>query len=81
MGDLQQIYNNFLVVFPEALRPYVSLAVGVFLVVAIVQVLRKEFIWLIVLIILLPASVPILKGVATTLLAFLKYLFGVDTGV
>ena len=81
MGSLQQIYDSFLVAFPEPLRPYISLAVGVCLVVAIVQVLRKEFIWLIVLIILLPESVPILKGVATTLLAFLQYLFGAHTEI
>ncbi|MBP9686235.1 MAG: hypothetical protein KBD66_00345 [Candidatus Doudnabacteria bacterium] len=78
---LEQIfgfYARFLDFFPESLRPYVSILVGVCIVVAIFQVIRREFVWLIVLVVLLPASVPILKELLTVLLQFLRYLFGMD---
>jgi hypothetical protein len=50
-------------------------------VVAVIQAIRKEFIWIVVLIVLLPASIPILKGTALTLLAFINFLFGVHDSV
>ena len=71
-------YNKFLEVIPEPFRPLVSIIVGLCIIVAIFQVIRREFVWLIVLVILLPASVPILKELLAVLLQFLKYLFGID---
>lgn len=79
MSDLFQIYNSFLAVFPHFLQPYVSFTLGILLVLSIVQIVRRQFVWLIVLIILLPASVPILQHVGSVLLMALKYLFGGHT--
>lgn len=81
MNQLQEIYNTFITAFPAAWQPYIAFAAGVCLVVAIIQAIRKEFIWIVVLIVLLPASIPILKGTALTLLAFIKFLFGVHDSV
>lgn len=77
MNQIQSIYNSFLSHFPVGLHPYISIVLGIVLFISIVQVLRKEFLWLILLIILLPASVPILKGIFDALIEVLKYLFGV----
>lgn len=81
MDQLQQIYNTFITAFPVSWQPYIAFAAGVCLVVAIIQAIRKEFIWIVVLIVLLPASIPILKGTALTLLAFIKFLFGIHDSV
>lgn len=78
LGDIQALYLKFLAYFPPEFQPYISIILGVLLFVSIVQVLRKEFIWLIFLVVLLPASVPILKGIAEVLITVLKYLFGVN---
>lgn len=78
LEQIQNVYNSFLGNFPPEFHPYISIILGVVLFVSIVQVLRKQFIWLILLVILLPASVPILKGIAQALIDLLKFLFGVD---
>ena len=69
-------YNQILGYFPNFLHPFISVALAVFLVYSIFQVLKRNFVWLIVLIILLPASVPILKNLWEVLLGVIKFLLG-----
>lgn len=71
---MTDIYNQFLNYFPENLRGFVSLALAVLLVVGIYKVLRKQLVYLILLAVLLPASVPILKNIWEQLLVLLKFL-------
>lgn len=71
------LYQQFLSIFPPSLHPFISIALAVFLIYSLIQVLRKDFIYLIILIVLLPASIPILKDVAETLLQFIKYLLNI----
>ncbi len=78
MEALQDIYQNFLNYFPEFWHPFISVALAVFFVYSIFQVLKKNFIFLIVLVVLLPASIPILKGVIEVLVYIVKYLLGQD---
>lgn len=78
MEALQDIYQNFLNYFPEFWHPFISVALAVFFVYSIFQVLKKNFIFLIVLVVLLPASIPILKGVIEALVYIIKYLLGQD---
>ena len=74
MSDIQNLYVQFLSNFPETLRPVISIGLAVLLVYAIFKVIKKDFIYLIALIILLPASVPILKSVWQGVVAFIKFL-------
>lgn len=74
MQAIMDLYNQFLSIFPASLHPFISIALAIFLIYSIVQVIRRDFIYLIVLIVLLPASIPILKSVAEVLLQFIKYL-------
>lgn len=74
MQAIMDLYQQFLSIFPASLHPFISIALAVFLIYSIIQVVRKDFIYLIILIVLLPASIPILKDVAETLLQFIKYL-------
>ncbi|HEX3099344.1 MAG TPA: hypothetical protein VHQ41_00020 [Patescibacteria group bacterium] len=78
MDYLQNLYSQFLGFFPNFLHPFISIAVVVFLVYSIVQALKKNFIFLIVLVVLLPASIPILKNVVDILIGFIKYLLGAN---
>ena len=76
MEFLQDLYNQFLGLFPEVLHPFISIAVLIFLVYSIVQTIKSNFIWLILLVVLLPASIPILRNVFDILIGFIKYLLG-----
>jgi hypothetical protein len=76
--DIQNIYLKVIGNLPGEAQPFVSLILGIVLAVAVLQVLKKNFIWIIVLIVLLPASLSILKGIAELLVSALKYLFGVS---
>lgn len=77
LAQIEAFYSRFLANFPPEFQPYISITLGVVLFISIIQVLRKEFIWLIALAVLLPASVPILKGIAAAIVELLKLLFGV----
>ncbi len=74
MSEIQNLYLQFLGNFPENLRPVVSVVLAVLVVYSAFKVIKKDFIFLIVLIILLPASVPILKGVWQGIVAVVKFL-------
>ena len=74
MPDIQKLYIEFLVNFPVTLRPVISVGLAIILVYAIFKVVKKDFIYIIALVVLLPASVPILKNVWQGVVAFIKFL-------
>lgn len=76
MDYLQNIYAQFLGYFPSFLHPVISVIVAIFVVYSIVQALKRNFIYLIVLVVLLPASIPILKDVVSFLIELVKYFLG-----
>jgi uncharacterized membrane protein YhhN len=63
MEQILSIYAQFLSFFPSNIHGLVSFFLAVILVIAIFKVIKKNFIYIILLIILLPASIPILKSV------------------
>ncbi len=73
MQTIQDLYFQFLSFFPPAIHPLISVALAALLVYAIVQVLKKDWIYIIVLIILLPASIPILKNLGQGMLDLIKF--------
>ncbi len=74
LDSVYAIYGQFLNYFPEKVHGLVSLFLAVLLIVGIYKVLRRQLIYLVLLIILLPASVPILKNIWEQILEFLKFL-------
>jgi len=74
MSQIQTIYLQFLANFPPNTRPIISIALAVFLVYSIFKVIKKDFIFIIAFVILLPASIPILQNVWVGVVAFLKFL-------
>ena len=73
-GDIYAIYNQFLGYFPPKLHGLVSLFLVVLLIIGIYKVLKRQLIYIILLIVLLPASGPILKNIWQQLLAVLQFL-------
>jgi hypothetical protein len=63
MDQIYSIYNQFLSYFPENLHGIVSLALAAVIAVGIIKVIKREFVYIILLVVLLPASVPILKNI------------------
>ncbi|MEZ4180266.1 MAG: hypothetical protein R3B41_01955 [Candidatus Doudnabacteria bacterium] len=61
--------------FPEFMRPFIGLGLSVFLLYSVFEVLKKNFIFLVVLILLLPASVPFIKDGVVMLFEVLHFLF------
>ena len=74
MDQIYSIYNQFLSYFPDNLHVVVSLALAVLIGIGIFKVIKRQFIYIILLIVLLPASVPILKNVWESVVDLLKFL-------
>lgn len=74
MDQIYSIYNQFLSYFPAQLHGIVSLALAVLIVVGILKVIKKDFIYIILLVALLPASIPILKTIWLSLSNIIKFL-------
>ncbi|MEK7618473.1 MAG: hypothetical protein AAB410_05005 [Patescibacteria group bacterium] len=77
MQEIQNLYREFLNNFPENLQPIISIGLAVLLVYAIFKVIKKDFIFIIALVVLLPASVPILKSVWQGVVGFIKFLLNI----
>ncbi len=76
IADIQNLYLQFLGNFPVSLRPIISIGLAVLIVYSIFKIIKQDFLWIIVLIILLPGSWPILQSVWQGVLAFIKFLLG-----
>ena len=74
MQEIQNLYREFLNNFPENLQPIISIGLAVLLVYAIFKVIKKDFIFIIALVVLLPASVPILKACGREWLGLLSFI-------
>ena len=75
--DIQNLYLEFLKNFPVNLQPVISIALAVLIVYSIFKVIKKDWIFLIALIILLPASKPILVSVWQGVVVFIKFLLNI----
>jgi hypothetical protein len=74
MDQIISIYKQFLSFFPPSVHGVVSLVLAIMIIYSIFKVLKHNFIWLILLIILLPASQPILKSIWEGALNLVKFL-------
>lgn len=74
MDQIFSIYNQFLGYFPDNLHGFVSLALAVLIAIGIFKVIKRDFIYIILLIILLPASIPILKNIWESLYNIIMFL-------
>ena len=71
---IENLYIQFLGYFPPVVQPIVSLVLAALIVYSVFRVVRKDFVFIIALIVLVPGSVPILESIWTGILMFLKFL-------
>lgn len=74
MDKLFSLYGQFLNYFPSNTHGLVSLILTIIFTIAIYKVLKQNFIFIILLIVLLPASVPILKNLWDSAVKLLQFL-------
>lgn len=74
MNTLFEIYDKFLSIFPAQIQGLISFLLFILMIYSIFKVIKKDFIWIIVLVIILPAAIPILSKVWNFLVEILKYL-------
>ena len=72
--DFYGIFDQFLGFFPEKFHGVVSILLAVLIVIGIYKVIKRQLVYLVLLIILLPAAGPILKNVWAQILEVLKFL-------
>ena len=72
--ELGGIYAQFLSYFPESLHGTVSLVLALLLVFAIFQVVKKNFIFIILVVLLLPQAKPMLQSIWENAVSILQFL-------
>ena len=75
LGNIQNLYLQFLAYFPVQFQPIVAIVTALLIIYTIIRIIRKDFIFIIALIILFPTSVPVLKSIWWGVVAFLQFLF------
>ncbi len=74
MNLLFNAYDAFIKNFPVHYQGLVSLALLAVIVVSLFQLIKKSLLWLFLLVIFVPASIPILSKIGQGLYLFLKYI-------
>lgn len=70
-------YNQFLMIFPAPLQWLITLLIVIGLVVGFINLIRTNALFLIVVVLLLPAFVPILQRFFADLYNFFLYLLSI----
>ncbi|HEV8601695.1 MAG TPA: hypothetical protein VGQ87_03840 [Patescibacteria group bacterium] len=74
MDQIFGIYNQFLSYFPSELHGLISLILAALIVIAVFRIVKKDFVYIILLVVLLPASLPILKNIWESLGNIIRFL-------
>ena len=74
LSEIQNLYLEFLRNFPAPVQPVISIGLAVLIVYSIIKVIKKDWIFLIALVILLPGSKTILTSIWDGVVAFIKFL-------
>jgi hypothetical protein len=72
--ELVALYDRFLALFPAPLQWLVTLLVVIALIIGFINLIRQSWLFLIILILLLPAIFPILQRFIFDLYGFFLYL-------
>ncbi len=74
MDLLFHAYDIFISNFPKAYQGLISVGILAVIVIGLYHLIRKSLLWLVLLLIFVPASIPIISRIGTGLLEFLKYI-------
>jgi len=78
LTEIQNLYLEFLKNFPATVQPIISIGLAVLIVYSIFKVIKKDWIFLIALVILLPGSKTILESVWQGVVGFIKFLLNTN---
>jgi hypothetical protein len=74
MDIFYQLYEQFLSYFPNFLHPVISIGLAILFVYSVFQALKQNIIFIIILVVLLPASLPILKSISDIIVSIVQFL-------
>lgn len=74
LNQIYSLYYQFLNYFPAQYHGVISLALAGLLILSIFKVVKRNFVFIVVLVLLLPQAVPILKTVWESTLQLLQFL-------
>lgn len=74
MDFLFKAYDVFISNFPVQYQGLISLGLLAVIVISVYHLIRKSLLWLFLLILFVPASIPILSKIGQGIILFLKYL-------
>lgn len=74
MEFLFQAYDVFINNFPSQYHWIISLGLLAIIVIGLFQLIRKSLLWLFLLILFVPAVIPILSEIGQSVLQFLQYI-------
>ncbi len=77
MQKVFDYYDLFLNKFPHQYHTLISIAILTLFIVLLYNLLKRNFIWILLLVILVPASIPIVSKIYSGILEIIRYLAGV----
>jgi len=72
MNQIIALWERFISIFPIELQGLIALGIFVGLVVLILDLVKCNLLWIILLIIFVPASIPIFRTIVNGILYFLR---------
>jgi len=72
MNKIIDIYNQGLALIPPQYRTILAVIVLIILVFSLIKFLRKNFIWIILFLLLLPAAYPAIKQIGAILWGWIQ---------
>lgn len=68
-------YLQFLHYFPVQFQSIVSIGFALLFIYAVIRILKKDFIFIVLLVILVPTSIPVLQSIWEGLFMLVKFMF------
>jgi hypothetical protein len=77
MQKVFDFYNIFLDKFPHQYHTLISIGILILFIVLLYNLLKRNFIWILLLILLVPASMPVLSNIYSGIVEIIRYLAGI----
>lgn len=72
MNQIMVLWQDFISLFPMELQGLIALLIFVGIVLMLIDLIKRNFIWILLLIIFVPASVPIFRTIVDGIFYFLR---------
>lgn len=72
---IQELYIQFLNYFPANFQPAVSVVVAILIIYTIYRIIKRDFIFILALAILVPTSIPVMKSVWQGIVSVIKFIW------